>query len=404
MPKFNYRARDSAGAPLRGTVEAEDVRTAVVALRARGMVVTGLQPQRPSLVSGVKIFARSRVPLDRLAAVCRQVSTMISVGVPILTVLRLISKQTDHQYLAQILREAAAGIEAGERLSEALRKHERYLPPVMINLVAAGEAGGTLDEVFNQLAETFEKEDAAVRKVRTAMFYPAIVGALSISVIIFLLVFVIPSYTRVFMRSGVELPLPTRAVLSMSDFFTAFWPWLLAWLGLIILGLGLARRKPGFREATDRLILNLPLVGALVVKRDVGRLARTASALLRSGLPIINTLVVVEGILGNRAMAGVVAEATSRVGQGRTLTEPFRESPFYPDVFVEMVSVGEETGALDTLLDRVSRYYEAELDRDITRLTTLVEPVMILFLGGVVALVVLAIVMPMFEMMTLTGQ
>jgi len=387
-----------------GDIDANDQGHAVEKLRALGYVVTHLELNRDigqllRRPAGARL--RGRIPLRELATFCRQFGTMLGSGVPINTSLRILARQARNRQLALLLEQIRAELEAGGTLATALGNQAAHLPQVMINLVAAGEVGGFLEDVFYRLAEYFEKEDAVNQKVRSALIYPATVLVVAFFVVLLMLVVVLPSFANMFAEMGAALPWPTRFLLGLSDFLRRFWYLLLAAFLLAAFAARKYLRSPKGRQTIDRLSLRLPIFGELLLKSALARFARTLATLLKSGVPLLVSLTVVERTIGNSSLAQVISQAQVSVRGGRSMIRPLEESPYFPPMVIEMMGVGEETGTMDGMLFKVADFYEKEVERITGRLTTLLEPVVIVVLGAVVGFILLSMYLPMFDVFTL---
>lgn len=404
MPNYLYRARDNQGQMVSGNIDANDQGHAVEKLRALGYVVTHLELNRDigqllRRPTGARL--RGRIPLRELATFCRQFGTMLGSGVPINTSLRILARQAKNRQLALLLDQIRTELEAGGTLAAALGNQAAHLPQVMINLVAAGEVGGFLEDVFYRLAEYFEKEDAVNQKVRSALIYPATVLVVAFFVVLLMLVVVLPSFANMFAEMGAALPWPTRFLLGLSDFLRRFWYLLLAAFLLTAFAARKYLRSVKGRQTIDRLSLRLPIFGELLLKSALARFARTLATLLKSGVPLLVSLTVVERTIGNSSLAQVINQAQVSVRGGRSMIRPLEESPYFPPMVIEMMGVGEETGTMDGMLLKVADFYEKEVERITGRLTTLLEPVVIVVLGAVVGFILLSMYLPMFDVFTL---
>jgi type IV pilus assembly protein PilC len=265
-------------------------------------------------------------------------------------------------------------------------------------MASAGEAGGILEECFERLADHFEKEHAVSQKVKSAMTYPSIVSVVAVGVVAFMVVFVLPSFISIFAQMGAELPGPTLFVLAVSDFVRAYWYLLIAGSILLIIGLGFYARSPAGAYQLDALLLRLPVFGDVILKRSVSRFCRTLGTLLRSGVPLLVSLNVVERTVGNRPVAAAIVAAEDEIRAGRGIVEPLRASRLFPSMVLEMMAVGEETGAIDTMLLKVADFFDKDIDVTVGRLSSMVEPLIIVFVGGMVGFILISLIMPMFDM------
>lgn len=452
MPLFYYRAKTPQGRAMEGTIDAPDQREAARVLRGRGLLVTALSESRDAAFRGAGAGAGSggsrpaagrgaggrsaagqvaaagagtapaargvtlasggarsgarganlslgggRVNLKELSLFCRQFATMLDAGVPILTSLNILARQAASKKMRLALAQVVWSIEQGHSLSDAFRMRRDIFPVILVNMVAAGEAGGILEESFERLAEHFEKEHAVSQKVKSAMTYPAVVSVVAIGVVIFMLVFVLPSFVGIFSSIGAELPALTRGILAVSDFIRQSWYLLVAGITLFIVGFKLYAGTEGGAYSLDSLALRLPVFGELILKRAVSRFSRTLGTLLRSGVPLLVCLQVVEQTVGNRPIALAIARAGDEIRAGRGISDPLRASRLFPPMVLEMMAVGEETGAVDQMLTKVADFYDKDIDTVVERLSSAIEPLIIVFLGGIVGFILIALIMPMFD-------
>lgn len=403
MPYYAYKARDAAGRPASGTLEAPGQAEAARQLREQGYFVTYLEVDKDLASIWRRVVATraarrvARIRLKDLAVFCRQFSTLLGAGLPILTALRTLAGQAGSRRLRRVLSEVVEDLQAGETLTAAFRRRGESFPSVLLSLVAAGEVGGFLEEVFERLSAYFEREETLNQKVRSAVAYPAAVLVVAVGVLTFAVIVVIPQYARLFTEVGASLPWPTRAVVRLSEFVARFWSWMLLALALIILTARHLAVTPRGRAWIDRLVLRLPVVGPLLARRALARLCRTLATLLRSGVPILSALRVVETTAQNAVIAGAIRKAEGAVREGQGLTRPLRESGIFPPLVTEMMAVGEETGSVEEMLYKVADFYEKEIDHTVQRLTSLLEPAIILALGVVVGFIVVSVVLPMFD-------
>jgi type IV pilus assembly protein PilC len=322
---------------------------------------------------------------------------MIDAGVTILASLGILSRQLASKRMRSAVAQVRWLIEQGQSLSDAFRSRPDVFPALLVNMVAAGEASGTLEESFERLADHFEKEYAVTQKVRTAMAYPTIVTIVALGVIVFMVVFVLPSFIGIFASIGAELPWPTRLVMGVSDFIRANWYLLAALLALGVIAVKFLSSTPNGAYTLDSLALRLPLFGELILKRAVSRFSRTLATLLRSGVPLLVSLSVTERTVGNLPVAAAISMASEEIRAGRGIVEPLRASRLFPQMIIEMMVVGEETGTVDQMLSKVADFYDKEIDVTVERLSSLIEPVIIVVLGAVVGFIMLSLIMPMFD-------
>lgn len=405
VPNYSYRAWDGAGHPQHGTMQAENEARVAEALRGRGLVVGRIELDKDLDLRGyLREYRESRpLSLEDLALLCRQLATLVGSGVPILQGLRVVAQQTAGRRLSRALAQVAEGVEAGQSLTEALTDAGRLFPPLMLHMIAVGEAGGVLEEVLQRLGDLYEREYAVNQKVRSAMVYPAVVLVAALGVSAFLVTVVLPRYAELFSQQGVALPWPTRFLLGAASLLRGYWPVVLALLVLGVFGYQQLMRRPDWALRRDRWRLLQPVLGPLRINRAMGMLARTLATLLRTGVPVLPALSVVSRGLGNRALEEPLLQAQRAVRNGRGLTGPLRQSSLYPPMLLELMAVGEEAGNLDGMLLKAADHYDREVATTVERLTALLEPLMVLVLGAIVGFIVLALVLPMFNSWNLIG-
>jgi type IV pilus assembly protein PilC len=401
MPVFVWKGRTLAGEAQSGEIEVGRQEEAVELLRKRKVLVTSMRPKS----AGFKLpsLGGTNVSTKDLAIFTRQFATMISAGLPLVQCLDILAKQSTKPSFGRVIGEVTRDVEAGSTLADALGKHRNVFDELFRNMVAAGEAGGVLDEILVRLATYIEKADALKRKVRGAMVYPAVVLSVCVGAGAFMLVFIIPTFARMFMDFGGELPLPTQIVLAMSNFLQQFW-WALV-LGAV--GLTIAFRRyyatESGRTNVDSAMLRLPVLGDVLRKGAVARFTRTLGTLIASGVPILSGLEITARTAGNRVIAQAIMTARASIREGETVSAPLKTSGVFPPMVVQMISVGEQTGALDEMLTKIAVFYEAEVDSAVDTLTSVIEPVMIVMMGGMVGGMVIAMYLPMFKLVSVVA-
>jgi type IV pilus assembly protein PilC len=399
MAVYAYRGR-AAGGVVTGEVEAESRPAAVAQLRTRGIVATAME-ERKGRVAPASRAAGRRVKDKDLAVYTRQFSTMIDAGLPIAQCLSILAEQSESPTLRTVTARIAREVEGGSTLADAFRKYPRTFDDLFVNMLQVGESGGVLDVVLQRLSTYIEKAAALRRKVKSAMVYPVTIIGVAVLVVIFMLTFVIPTFTQMFRDLGADLPLPTKIVVWLSDFTRT---WILVIIAALA-GLVFLLKKYYATDAgslrIDRLLLRAPVFGMLIRKVAAARFTRTLATLIASGVPILESLRITARSAANRVVEEAVLEARAAVTTGRTLTEPLRGSSVFPPMVVQMISVGESTGALDQMLAKIADFYDDEVDTAVSTLTALLEPLMIVFLGGVVGGLVVAMYLPIFRLVTL---
>lgn len=399
---FHYRARDSAGRAREGTVEGPDQRVVVARLREMGMTPLSIEEQKTSgLKREITLPGRGgKVKLNDLSIFSRQFSTMIASGLTLLRSLTILAEQTENPKLKEVLARVAAAVEEGKSLSEALAEHPSF-PKLYVAMVRAGETAGTLDEVLLRIADTLEKDVALRRKVKSTMTYPGVVLVLAVLLTIVMLLFIVPTFVGMFEQLGGTLPLPTRVLLFMSNlvrnlWFVLFFVPIGAWQGY-----KRARQVPKIRDRLDALKLKVPVFGNLFHKLAIARFTRNLSTLLHAGVPILLALEITSDTIDNAVISRAVADVRAAVREGQSVAKPLSSHPVFPPMVVQMVGVGEETGALDEMLRRIADFYDREVESTTESLTAALEPIMIATLGSIVGAMVISLYMPMFQIFDL---
>jgi type IV pilus assembly protein PilC len=398
MATYAYRGR-SGGALVSGEIEANDRPAAVAQLRARGVVATSVQ-ERMAKPVGVKKVG-GKVKDKHLAVYTRQFSTMVDAGLPIAQCLTILSEQSESKALRDVTGKIAREVEGGATLAESFRKYPKVFNDLFTNMLQVGESGGVLDVVLQRLSGYIEKAAKLKSKVKGAMVYPIVIVSVAVLVIVFMMIFVIPTFAKVFQGMGADLPLPTKVVIFLSDFTQKY---ILIMIG-VFAGLVYAVKRYYNTEkgstVIDTFLLKVPVLGMLIRKVAVARFTRTLGTLISSGVPILEGLLITARSAGNRVVERTVMQARTAVTSGRTLSEPLKGSTVFPPMVVHMINVGENTGALDQMLSKIADFYDDEVDTAVSALTALLEPIMIVFLGVVVGGLVVAMYLPIFRLVTL---
>jgi type IV pilus assembly protein PilC len=397
MAVFVYQGR-SANGMQNGEIEAPDRSAAVGELRRRAILVTKIAEKTAPRVT---FKFGGKVSDKEMAIFTRQFSTMIDAGLPLVQCLNILAEQSDSKTLRSVTGQVARNVEAGSTLADALRRHPRTFDDLFTNLVEVGEAGGILDVVLQRLSAYIEKAAALKRKVKAAMVYPSAIIGVAIMVVIFMLTFVIPTFAQMFKDLGADLPLPTKVVLWLSTFVRTYILLIIAGMIGCVLALRSYYRTEGGRATIDALMLKLPIFGTLIRKVAVARFTRTLGTLVQSGVPILDGLRITARTAGNKVVEKAVLQCRAAVTEGKTLAEPLRVSGVFPPMVTQMISVGEQTGALDAMLSKIADFYDDEVDTAVSTLTSLLEPIMIVFLGVVVGGLVVAMYLPIFKLVTL---
>ena len=396
MPQFVYRAKDSSLQVIEGTIQAESEPAAISRLGSQGIFPIAINevgqaastPSRP---------VRQRISPRALAYTTRQLADLLGGGLPLFGALTLLAKQTEQAALGRVIDSLAASVRDGRAFSEALAEHPEVFPPLYRNMVRAGEVGGGLEQSLARLAELGENEAEMRAKVLSASAYPVFVLCVALAMTIFLMAYVIPKLSMVFVESGQLLPLPTRFLLGVSRLFTQWW-WAML-ISLTTLGLVFRQWYASVlgRAAVDRLVVTLPGVGALVRKLDTARFARTFGVMISQGVPVLQALEVVAQHISNTTLRRAVGQVQEAVREGSSIAAALKASGQFPMLVSNMVAVGEESGTIDAALLKVAGAYEREVDRTIRTLTTILEPLLLIGVGGVVMFIVLAMLLPIFQ-------
>jgi type IV pilus assembly protein PilC len=402
MPSFEYSIRDKKGQALKGYMDAPGIREAALKLREEGYYITSLQPKgeaKSGAEKQSKVFQK-KVQLRELLIFTRQFGVMIRAGVNLASCLNLMTQQTENPYFASVIHQIRRNVEGGETLHGAMAKYPKIFPTIYIHMVEAGEASGQLETVLFRLVEHLEREFELKKKVTGAMTYPVMVVVVAIMVIFGLMTFVLPNFLDMFRGANMKLPGVTLLLMATSDLFVNYWYLILGALAGIVLGVKFYYDTPAGRRKIDKLLFGLKVVGPVIQKLASARFTRTLATLLESGLMITLSLEMVERAVGNTVVADAISKARVNITQGTGLAKPLMERKVFPPMVTQMIAVGEETGELSTMLNQVADFYEKEAGYAIESLTKLIEPAIMVCLGGVVAMVVAAVMIPMFSLST----
>ncbi len=398
MATFVWKGKTLGGATQAGEVTFDTQEEVLNYLRRKKVVITSIQ-EKPKQVK-LNVSFRRRVSTKDLAVFTRQFATMINAGLPLVQCLEILSKQTEKPGFKKVISEVMHDVETGSTLAESLGKHKRVFDQLFVNMVEAGEAGGILDDILMRLASYIEKAESLKRKVKSAMMYPTVVLVVALGATTFMLLFIIPTFAKMFTDFGGQLPLPTRIVLAMSNMLRDYW-WALGGgiLGLAI-GLRAYYRTVGGRMVMDRIQLKVPVLGEVLRKAAVARFTRTLGTLIKSGVPILTGLDITARTAGNMVISESVLKTRASIREGETLAAPLRQCEVFPAMVVQMIAVGEETGALDEMLKKIADFYDDEVDTAVETLTSVIEPVMIVVMGVMVGGMVVAMYLPMFKLVS----
>jgi type IV pilus assembly protein PilC len=397
MPIFVWSGVDRQGSKQKGEIEADNQMIARQLLSRQGVVVRTLKTKSKDLLELVPIM-QQKVKSRDLVVFTRQFSTLIDAGVPLVQCLDILQQQEPNKTFKRIINQIKADVESGKTFSEALKKHPNVFDNLYVNLVAAGEMGGMLDVTLSRLAAYIEKIERLKKKVKGAMTYPAVVLGISVLVVAVILVYVIPVFAGLFRDAGAQLPPMTLFVIAMSDFFQRYIHWIVLGLILLVFLFKRFRKTPKGREWTDSIALRAPVFGILLRKVAIARFSRTLGTMLGAGVPILDSLDIVATTAGNAVIEKALRKARTSIAEGQTVAEPLGKSGVFPPMVVQMISVGEATGALDEMLSKIADFYDEEVDIAVDALTSLLEPLMIVFLGVTIGGLLVAMYLPIFQL------
>jgi len=407
MATFAYSGRTRAGQNVTGERVADSMEAAVAALRREQVMVTKINPVKEKADAAGKpvgIKKKKGVAPKSLAVFTRQFSVMIDAGLPLVQCLEILGTQEEDKNFGAVILETRAEVEGGASLADAMKKNPKVFDPLYTNMIAAGEAGGILDTILKRLATYIEKAVKLKNQVQSAMIYPVAIVVIAAVVVGVILWKVIPTFANLFAGLGAELPLPTRLVIMMSNGLVRYMPFVLLGIGGFVFGLRSYYNTPNGRMTIDRLMLKAPVIGSMLRKIAVARFCRTLATLLASGVSILEALDITAKTAGNAVVEQALYATRKSIEGGETIAAPLKETSVFPPMVVQMISVGETTGALDTMLGKIADFYEEEVDVAVAGLLTLLEPIMIAVLGGVVGGIVIAMYMPIFSLISkLTG-
>ncbi|MFC1493758.1 type II secretion system F family protein [Thermodesulfobacteriota bacterium] len=403
MPQmYLWVAETKKGRKLKGEIEAANEQIAQSQLRKRNLKILKLKVKPKDIFANVA-FMQPKVTNRDIVIFTRQFSTMIDAGLPLVQGLNILADQAENPTFKGVLKQLTKDVEGGSTLAEAMKKHPKVFNDLFVNLIAAGEVGGILDTILQRLATFIEKAEELKSKIKGALTYPIVVLAIAFIVIAVILIFVIPVFQDMFASFGQALPVPTQMVVFMSDFMKGNIHWILLGLFAISWAFKQYRNSKGGRKLTDNLSLRLPVFGDLLKKTAVARFTRTLGTMMSSGVPILDSLEIVAKTAGNVILEEIIFEVRGSIAEGQTIAEPLSENDVFPGMVIQMISVGEATGALDTMLEKIADFYDKEVDTAVEALTSMLEPLLMLFLGGAIGGLVVAMYLPIFTMAGAVG-
>ncbi len=402
MPLYAYTAFDKTNKEIKNQIEAANEQAASRKLREMGLRPVDIKLTKEKSGAG-GLFGGSKIKEQEIATFTRQMATLLDSGMPLLRGINLLAEQNENLAFKKVLTQIGADITSGKSFSEALAAHPKLFDKLYINMIKAGEVGGVLETVMDRLALFKEKDLELKMKIKGALTYPAIMALVAISVVTFLLVGVLPTFVEMFISMKVELPLPTKIVIATSDILKNFW--YLVLMGIFGAGFGIKqyRKTPEGLYKTDQIKLKFPVFGKLMLNSAVARFTRTLGTLIQSGVPIIQALSIVRETVGNEHIARAFDKVVVAIKEGESMSKPLHEAHVVPPMVTHMIAVGEETGAVDTMLIKIANQYDVIVDETVAALSSMIEPIMLVFMGGAVGIIVMALFMPMFSLVSLVN-
>ncbi len=396
MPVYIWKGKNSHGEKRKGQVEAPDQAAALNQLKRMRIVDPVIKEKPKDLLENIPIF-QPKITGKDVVVFTRQLSTMIDAGLPLVQCLDILSNQQDNSTLKKVLNEIQKDVEAGTTFADSMRKHPKAFDNLYSNMIEAGETGGILDTILSRLAIFMEKSMALKKKIKGAMTYPAICLAISLLILAVIIIFVIPVFDEMFASFGSSLPVPTQIVIDMSNFIKSKFIYMGMGLFVFIFIFKKIYSTEKGRYRVDAALLKAPVFGMLIRKVAVAKFTRTLSTMLQSGVPILEALQVVAKTAGNKVIEISVLRVSDAIAEGRPIAEPLSESGVFPNMVVQMINVGESVGALDTMLEKIADFYDDEVDQAVDNLTAMIEPFMMVFLGGMIGGLVVAMYLPIFK-------
>jgi len=397
MPVYRWEGKTLRGAIKRGELEAASEAALRIQLRQQNIIPTKVLSKGKEIKLQLSIGG-SRISQKMIAVFTRQLATMIDAGLPLVQSLDILATQQENKAFQSVLTAIRDDVESGSTFAAALGRHPKIFNDLYVNLVVAGEEGGILDNILLRLSNYIEKAVALKKKVKSAMVYPAAIVAVAVLVVTVLLIFVIPVFEKMFLSAGQSLPLLTLIIVGLSNLLKQYFLFLAA--GLVVLAIIIRRyyKTEGGKRAIDAFLLKVPVFGLLLKKIAIARFSRTLSTLVSSGVPILDSLNIVAKTAGNQIVEDAIFKARSSISEGETIAEPLSRARVFPPMVTQMISVGESTGSLDTMLSKIADFYEEEVDTTVATLTSLLEPFLMIFLGGTIGTIVIAMYLPIFNM------
>jgi type IV pilus assembly protein PilC len=398
MPLFEYTVKDENGKNLTGIQEAENIQALVTAFRAKQYTIVKVNEAKKGAVS-TRLQVRKkkkRIKLDDLVVFTRQLATMIEAGVPVVQALDILGEQMDNPSFQRIIKEVYTGVESGNNLSDSMENHKKVFSTLYVSMIRAGEISGQLHEILDRLATYLEKSASLQKKVKSALVYPIAVTVIAAGITLFMMTFVIPKFAEIFSTLGAKLPVPTMILIKVSEIVRGN----IVMVGIVfaVVGFLMSRyiKTKGGRLWFDKNLLRMPLFGALFMKVAMSKFSRTLSTLLKSGVPILTSFDIVSKTVGNRLIEMILEEVKTAIEEGNGIAETLTKKQVFPPMVVRMIGIGEETGEIEKMLGKIADFYDDQVDAAISGLTSLIEPLIIVFLGGVIGTIVVCMFLPIF--------
>ncbi len=398
MPNFKYVSKDNSGKTVSGIFEAQDYATAIEMLRKKGLVIISVKEATAKLSVSNLSFRKKKVKTDDLVVFSRQLATMVDAGIPLVGALDILGDQIENKAFGEVIMKMRNDVETGSSLSDALAKHKKIFSTLFVNMVKAGESSGMLDEILDRLAQYLEKTSNLQKKITSALIYPAVVSAMAVAITLLLLLKVIPIFKDIFSGFGADMPRPTAILIAISDGLQKYFPAVVIVTVALVFLVGSYVKTEKGRLKYDSLLLKLPIFGVLFTKVAISKFTRTLSTLIKSGVPILNSLEIVGKTSGNKAVEVAVETVSTNVREGESIAEPLARSKIFPSMVVRMVSVGEQSGELEKMLSKIADFYDEQVDATVSGLTSLIEPLIIAFLGIVIGTIVICMFLPIFKL------
>jgi len=401
VPTFKYAAKERSGKPISGVTDAQDKKALIDALRKQDLIIVSISEESGKSKRSALSKWGGKIKISELVLFSRQMATMIDAGIPLVQALDILSEQIESRLFRAIILDVKKDTAGGLAFNEALAKHPRAFSPLFVNMVKAGESSGALDSIMDRLATYTEKTDSLIRKVRSAMIYPIAVSTMAVIVTLILMIKVVPVFKNIFADFGSDLPTPTLILVTISDFLVnhiVVWSVLVVVFFVVVLRL---LRTPKGRVLYDRFLLNMPVFGIIMRKVAVSKFSRTLATLVKSGVPILSALEIVAKTSGNRVIEAAVMNVRNSIREGENITAPLQRSKVFPPLVVRMISVGEQTGELEKMLTKIADFYDDQVDAAVSGITSLIEPLIIAFLGTVVGGIVICMFLPIFKIATI---